>query len=45
MCIVRTPTGVDDCGPHREAVYEPATVGARGCGDPLLRRERKEEDF
>lgn len=37
------PLGSDVCGADREAVHEPATVGARGCGGPLLGYEGEEE--
>nr|XP_020466406.1 stereocilin-like [Monopterus albus] len=31
--------GADDCGAYREAVYESASVGTWGCGDPLFGEE------
>lgn len=37
------PAGVDDCGPHREAVHEPVAVGAGRSWRSLLGPRGEEE--
>lgn len=43
VLVYCVPLGFDVCGADREAVHEPAAVGAWGCRGPLLGYERQEE--